>query len=220
MTLTGLSMMSDASIKLWEDTTERYFEDFYSDSGNSRLTGASNVRTRVSVTGQSKPNAVRHLLGRVLQLDEAVEITYTQEIAFSPRNSQVVSEDIAAGPFDTTDRRTEYVKTLRSSGDDSFAALTTASEVLFPSKPDPNGFFTTPVIIGIAVGGGCVLLFLIFIFSLWVKHRSKSHEMYIGAADDAPPTQIGAGQDDVSTLVDPVRHKNSKESLAGYGDQR
>lgn len=213
--------MNADSIAAWEKTTTEYIESFYDDVSNAREVGASNVVTTISMTNQA-PVTRRLLWGRSLQSSGGqVQLTYNQELSFTAQNDKVTSADVAAGPFDTSSRRTEYVVTLRNSGDDGLSKVVSAEEVVVPeTKSTSSSGLSTGAIAGIAVGGAIVLMLLMWAISKWVLYRSNKLSGYIGDVEDAPPTSIKTGPDDVSTMDGYSKVRSSRESLAGYGDQR
>ncbi|KAI2501471.1 hypothetical protein MHU86_12986 [Fragilaria crotonensis] len=220
MVLVGITALNADSIAAWEKTTTEYIESFYDDVSNARDVGASNVVTTISLTNQA--TVTRRLLwGRSLQSSGGqVQLTYNQELSFTAQNDKVTSADVAAGPFDTSSRRTEYVVTLRNSGDEGLSKVVSAEEVVVPeTKSTSSSGLSTGAIAGIAVGGAIVLMLLMWAISKWVLYRSNKLSGYIGDVEDAPPTSIKTGPDDVSTMDGYSKVRSSRESLAGYGDQ-
>ena len=210
--------MSDESLKVWEATTKTYFEDFYATEGNGV---ASNVVSTYRVTGQTPSfNSRRLASGRFLQQSE-VTLTYTQTLLYTPGSSDVTAEQVVETPFVSNERRVVYVGDLKSSGDDAFSTLANVSPVEFPVPPPDDDGLSTGAIIGIAVGGGCAFMLLLF-GGYQMYSRSKSRTGYFSDVGEAPPTSIRAGGDEVSRLDEPSKMGvlTSDESLAGYGDQR
>ena len=213
--------MNADTITAWEETTADYIQSFYDDVSNARDVGADNVVTTITLTKQT-PVSRRLLWGRSLQSSSGkVQLTYNQELSFNQQNKQVTNADVASGPFDTSSRRTEYVVELRNSDDKGLSQVVTAEEVVVPAtKSTSSSGLSTAAIAGIAVGGAVVLMLLMCAISKWVAYRSNKLNGYVGDVEDAPPTTIKTGHDDVSTMDGYSRVRSSRESLAGYGDQR
>ena len=218
-----MSILNDASIKVWEEATQVFFEEFYANPANSRAVGASNVDSTIILTNQvaSSSRRLLSIVQRDLQNSNGVTVTYTQDLTYSPGNSQVTASEVAAAPLSTSAGRTEYVVALRNTGNSAFSGVTQVSEVQVPASSNSSSGLSTAAIIGISVGSVCAIIFIICGVNQIVKRREARLAGYFGGVGDAPPASIKAGQDDVSTLGDPSRRNlMGPESLAGYGDQR
>ena len=216
--------MSAEAVTAWEASTKEYIETFYSDPTNTKAVSAQDVTTDLTVTSLGPPSR-RFLMGRFLQTSsDQVQVTYSQLLNFNPTVSKVDVEKVASYPFDSGSRLVEYLAVLQNSGNSALAKVTKVSEVTIPVTPNKGGgsssALSTGAIIGIAVGGAVVLVILMCAISKWVLYRSSKHSGYVGDVEDAPPTSIRAGQDDVSTMDGYSKVRSSRESLAGYGDQR
>jgi hypothetical protein len=223
MTLRGIEPLSEESLKVWEDTTKTYFEDFYATEGNAGSSIASSVISTYTVTSQAPPFGSRRLVsGRFLQQSE-VTLTYTQTLSYTPGNSDVTAKEVVEVPFVNDERRDVYVGELQSSDDDAFSTLANVSPVEFPAPSPDSGDdgLSTGTIIGIAVGGGCALM-LLLLGGYQMYSRSQSRSGYFREGGEATPGSIRAGGDDVSRLDEPDKMgvPASDESLAEYGDQR
>ena len=214
--------MNTEAVTAWQDTTREFIEEFYADPSNSKKVSVSDVVTTLTVR-DLRPPSRRFLVERFLQSGSELLVEYDQLLAFNPTVGTTADVDaLASTPFDSSDDRFAYVTMLQNSGNGVLAKVTAASEVTVPETPKSSGGggLSVGAIAGIAVGGAVVLMLVMWAISRWVLNRSNKHNGYVGDVEDAPPTSIRTGQDDVSTMDGYSKVRSSRESLAGYGDQR
>lgn len=215
MTLVGVSSLSGESQRTWEKVTQDYVRDFF--KTNPDL-GVDDVTAVFKITNQ---NAVfrRQLRGR-RQLQEQLVLTYDENMVY--RSTDATAEYVAEVPFLSAQSRTDYIRLLRNSGDDAWGGLVATSNLKFPEEPSSGGGggLSTPVIIGIAVGGA-VLLALGLGGGAYMNRRSK-RDSGSNRQKDTPPAVIptqGMKGDEVSTLAEPSKVVGAGDVSVGYGDQ-
>jgi hypothetical protein len=181
--------------------------------------------TTFEVTDVITPNSrkQRGLMRRDLQQQqERVIVEYTQTMTYATTDDSITPDTLATAPFATQEEKTAYVTLLGTSGDTVLEQVTGVSEVIIPAVPtsapgtppptqspaDEAGGLSTAAIIGIACGGGAVVVMAILYFLYCRSGGSK--ESYKG---DDPPLHVSVKDDEISTLAGPAGPPT-------YGDQR
>jgi len=231
MTLTGIDSFSDQTQRAWATETQTFSTSHYVNEIEGGL-----FRTSIAVTNFVSSPQSRKLvregekLQRQLQLQEGVVITYNQVVSYSNAGDVELSEEyLAKSPFAFPEQRDNYVKALQSSNDPGLERVDVSSPVMFaneivptnapittkqpqPSEdPEPKSGLSMPAIIGIACGGGALLIIGI-LFCIYCKAQKPTGESDM---EEPPPSKISIKEDEVSTLAGPSIAGNP----AGFGDR-
>ncbi|KAG7366741.1 hypothetical protein IV203_029411 [Nitzschia inconspicua] len=167
---------------------------------------------------------------------DSVKITYTQTLIYDTSDPAITSNFLAEDPFDTEENRVAYVNYLRNNANNlplsrvvGSTAVTVASPgapsvspptpeptmaPFLPPSPTQNGnddnesFLSLPAIIGIACGGGALLI-LFIIYCLYCRSGGLGKNSKKDAkSTSTPPMTVSVNRDDeVSTLHD-LKHMN------------
>lgn len=163
--------------------------------------------------------------GRQLQAGSSVVVvvTYNQEVSYSTTDNVLLSKEfLAKSPFATAGQRIDYVQVLQGTNDPVLEAVADSSPVTFADelaptsapvdgKPlEPEAGFPMAAIIGIACGGGAILIVAILFFIYCKSNNSKKD----APRGENPPQNVSIKEDEISTLAGP--------SIAGnpVGDRR
>jgi len=227
ITLIGIDSFSDKSKREWTEETESFCTSHYENDFKG-----GTFQTSIAVTKFLVPsNSRRSMRGfeRSLQTGDVI-ITYNQVVSYANTGDADITEDyFAKSPFDTPDQRSNYVEALQNSNDLLLEAVTDSSPVslvdeIVPTrapvnvepKPNvsPNENFPLPLaaIIGIACGGGALLIIAV-LFCIYC--RAKKSKENSRRDSNPPPANVSIKADEVSTLAGPSIPGNSPL----YGDR-
>ncbi|KAL3908046.1 MAG: hypothetical protein SGILL_008633 [Bacillariaceae sp.] len=184
---------------------------------------------------RGRTRGLKQRAGRELQEESSVKITYSQTLIYDTADTTLQSMDLATSPFDTEAKRDVYVEYLNTnSGNAQLSQVTSSTAVTqsspiaptVPPVPDPpssppsdggdsSGGLSTAAIIGIACGGGALLILVAIYFCYCRKSGDSKKDMKESAL--TPPMNVSVHRDDdVSTLHDP--HVAGGKAN-GHGDQ-
>jgi hypothetical protein len=165
--------------------------------------------TTIKVTSQNPPFQERRLAvdGRVLQNNQ-LTLSYDQTVSYRLIGSSATPLQVVQAPFSTADRQKAFVNYLKDNSDNTaFDGVTGVSAVSAPQTDTAKDKkLSTGAIIGIAVGGGVLVLGGGLL--LWSRYRGSGGYKSSG---DGPSGMKVSGRDEISTLDEPQRP---------YGDQR
>ena len=227
MGLVGIESFLDDTATSWEDLTR-----LFSRSQNARIYNGTllNYTTVITVTDSFKTTGRRQQTylkqsqdgvqgGRFLQ-SSVIFVEYDQFIRYRvlEGNDDIITPAaLATSPFETIDQRSSYQILLNSQGDPFLAQITDVTPVFLPDEPTiiptptaaptpDGGGLSTGAIIGIAVGGGVLLLGALGGYMYMRGRKSGGTERNAGT-ETAPPTTITGPKsingDEVSTLAPP-----------------
>jgi len=232
MKLTGIDSLSGNAMEGWAEATAAFCTSHYANDYVS-----ATFRTEIGVTNvlePSSPGRSMRGLERNLQGDDVI-VTYNQVVSYSKvGDAEITEEYLAKSPFDSFDKRSNFVEKLQSSNDPLLVAVTGASAVTFadeivptsapvdvqpvPAVPDKKEIadqkFSLPLtaIIGIACGVGALMIITI-LFCIYCKAKKSQDK---SARDpNPPPANVAIKADEVSTLAGPSIPGNSPM----YGDR-
>jgi hypothetical protein len=179
--------------------------------------------TSIKVTGSTivlAPSEESGLRRELQTGQDSVKITYSQTLIYDTTDTTLQLMDLATMPFDTEEKRDNYVTFLnQNSGNTALSQVTSSSAVTqstpiaptmppMPGQPtqppsdggEPSSTLATAAIIGIACGGAAFLLLCAMVFVYCrIKPEQKDSRSSL-----TPPLNISAiKDDDVSTLHDP-----------------
>lgn len=219
MTLSGIDSFSEKSKEEWSTETAAYCTSFYENDVDESTFETNITVTNFFVTSNSKRSM------RGLQTGDVI-ITYNQVVSYSNiGNTDITDEYLAKAPFANRDQIDSYVTVLQESDDVVLKAVTNASPVTFANELVPTGApadniqpqpnvkdgepsLSLPAIIGIACGGGALIIIAIL---FWIYCRAtKSKELERDS--NVPLPNVSIKPDDVSTLAAP-------ETSGNFGDR-
>jgi hypothetical protein len=191
-------------------------------------------RRGLSISGRWLRNSNSDDDRRQLQGDSSVIVVYDQTVTYITTDPDTYTPELlVTDPFATTDQKSQYVTFLGTSSDPNLEAVSGVSNVEVPpqtptaapvevaptSAPTEadTSPLSTPAIIGIACGGGALLILAVLYF-LYCRNRGGSSgatgSKYQSDLGDEPPLQVSIREDEVSTLAGPAGGPPT------YGDQR
>ncbi|GKZ01346.1 hypothetical protein MPSEU_001085600 [Mayamaea pseudoterrestris] len=164
------SLVDQDALNVWEDVTKVWFqESFNADTSRRRR---RKLQANPAKVGISKMRTELNVIDSYAS-DNGFTIVYDQVIRYVSQFGPQNSESLARLPFSYPDTADIYRTELRQNVP-GFASVSSFTEPLITSSAptkspggnssnasEDDGFWTLPVIIGIAVGGA-VLLFLLF----------------------------------------------------------
>jgi len=213
MTLGGITSFSDRTQSVWEDQTESFITSYYESniSGGSFQTVITVTNHQPSWTTSQRNRLMRGQRG-LQQQDNSIVITYNQVVRTDDDN---LSEDfLAKAPFSSPEQRDEYVLLLQNSNDPELELVTDSSGVTFaddnvptsaprPTQapaPSKEPVLSMAAIIGIACGGGALIIIGVLSFIYCKKKGSKDKSNMEG---DPMPRNVSVKEDEISTLAGP-----------------
>mmetsp|Transcript_10518 Transcript_10518/g.18558 ORF Transcript_10518/g.18558 Transcript_10518/m.18558 type:complete len:673 (+) Transcript_10518:171-2189(+) len=225
MGLAGITSFPPDTEASWEQYTKLFSEAYAFSELNDRIENFVTTFevTDVMLASSGQRSLMRGQGERDLQQD-AVIIEYTQTMQYDTTDPSITADQLAQAPFESTDGKTSYVTLLRTSEDPVLEMVIGVSNVLVPAAtpaPAPGGsspgtqppggdepVLSTAAIIGIACGGGAVLIMIVLYF---LYCRSGGVQDAKGG-DHEPPLHVSVREDEVSTLAGPTGPPT-------YGDQ-
>lgn len=219
MGLAGVTAFPPSTQSNWEQLTKEFSESF---TINDLSGSVSNFVTTYQVTDViATERRYRSLIragARDLQ-QEAIILEFTQTFQYDTSDPSITPDALAMRPFQGNDGKQAYVTLLRSSEDQVLQGVIGVSNVIVATTQPPTAapaddpFLSTPAIIGIACGGGALLI-LIVLYLLYCRGSGSGG----GAGkdvnhDDEPPLHVNVRDDEISTLAGPTGPPT-------YGDQR
>jgi hypothetical protein len=164
--------------------------------------------------GESEPSR-----GLQESQQEVIIVEYSQTLKYSTIDASRFTPDLmVTGPFASTDKRSAYVTVLKTSSNPELAQIKGVSEIDLPLQTAAptaapiveSSALSTPAIIGIACGGGGLLI-LVILFCIYCR-RGSSDGSDAKSIED-PPLHVDVRADEVSTLAGP-------DGPPTYGDRR
>jgi hypothetical protein len=216
--LAGMTDLPASSRQSWEQITAEFSQSFILNAASASV---QNFVTTYEVTTVA-PVAQRRVLLRGQQRElqqDAIMVVYTQTKRYDITGDGISPEIMATAPFAGDDGKLAYVALLKSSDDLVLQGVAGVSSVLVPNTQPPamspvdedDPVLSLPAIIGIACGGGALLICVVLYF-LYCHGGGGDRDKDIKSADD-PPLHVNVRDDEISTLAGPTGPPT-------YGDQR
>ena len=164
MALYGITQLSAAQLVAWEDITADYVESFYNDAsntGDSIRDSVSDVSAQFDVTSLNLSAGRRSLRAAQKESrhlnEDAYLLTYTQLTQYYT-DEDVAIEKVIQHPFQSGEKRANYVSFLKEADPELFGDLTSVSAIFLPDPfvssqvpaADSGGSSSGPA----ATGGG------------------------------------------------------------------
>lgn len=240
MTLFGINgALNEDEVASWEAVTIAYQTLFYENAINSPIQDFDATLAITSIIVPGRRRGLRKLQGQGGE-EDFITILYTQTVQYRLIDGEAADLvdpiTVSTAPFSVQEGRDAYLELLQQSGQGVLADITSTSGVTTDStlaptsspvepteaptdaaEDDDEGPLSTGAIIGIAVGGGVLVLGLLF----YLCCRGGDNE-YTGANDPPPSVNVKDFGDEISTLAPPPLSGGlgAPGSIAGYGDQR
>eukprot|EP00529_Nitzschia_sp_RCC80_P015838 CAMPEP_0113490886 /NCGR_PEP_ID=MMETSP0014_2-20120614/27275_1 /TAXON_ID=2857 /ORGANISM="Nitzschia sp." /LENGTH=695 /DNA_ID=CAMNT_0000384667 /DNA_START=230 /DNA_END=2317 /DNA_ORIENTATION=+ /assembly_acc=CAM_ASM_000159 len=229
MGLVGIEDFPPDTATSWEDLTR-----LFSRSQNARIYNGTllNYTTAITVTDFFKTSGRRQqrylkqsqegVQGERFLQSSVIFVEYDQFIRYRvlEGNDDIITPDVlATSPFETSAQRSSYQNLLNLQGDPFLEQISDVTPVFLPDEPtiiptptaaptpdEGGGGLSTGAIIGIAVGGGVLLLGALGGY-MYMRGGKSSDTGRNAGTETAPPTTITGSKsingDDVSTLPPP-----------------
>jgi hypothetical protein len=223
MTLFGIDEFSVDTQVVWQEDTALFSSSHIFNEGQGQVASFETTYTvtdhLISTRRRIQKRGLTEWLSpsRYLQSDEDfVTVIFTQLMSYEViGGSAVTPESLATAPFASDTQRASFVSFLELSADPTLEKVSDVTEVeitssptapLAPSAPTaaPSGDdssssgLSTGIIIGIACGGGTILLLIIGLVYFMYCRNGASPD-----SKDDPPMNVLVKDDEVSTLAGP-----------------
>ncbi|KAL3914601.1 MAG: hypothetical protein SGILL_006041 [Bacillariaceae sp.] len=212
MGLAGTTEFPASTQRQWESLSAEFSESFIiNDAGDS----VQNFATTFEVTSVMPVDQRRKMIRGQRELQQsAVILEYTQTMRYDTTDSSITPELMATTPFEGDAEKQSYVTLLKTSDDPVLQDIAGVSSVLVPNTqppataptPAPGGkdpVLSTAAIIGIACGGGALLIAIVLYFLYCRKGRGGGADKDINSSE-SPPLHVNVREDEVSTLAGPT----------------